>query len=368
MRNLTRRRWAALTFALTALILFAIAAAVFLVDPFEVYRRATRFIPPVESGTQSYSNAGIAKHYEYDSVVIGSSMTENFVPSRLNGLMGGRFVKLCVNGGSPYNHRQMLEMAFRTHEIRTVLYCIDVDALTYFYKQPKFEMPDYLYDENPFNDVRYWFNSSVLTNYVPACLRTWGQSDPALVDTMYSWGDLYPYGAEYALRGVTIKGGKVKQKAAPEPYVLSQQAMLNVEHNYMPFIEAHPETRFVFFFPPYSLVRWYQFYRSRDLDLHLSQAPAVAARLLSCPNAEIYDFRARTEWILDLDRYIDAYHYGPEVNEAMAEEMAAGVGRITDAAQVRQNSLVLADLVRQLREAGRWPSSFDLSSLPAAAD
>ena len=362
-KKLSRRGWTALTLSLLLSCLLGIAGAVILIDPFEVYHKATRFIPPITNGTQSYSNAGIAKSYDYDSIVIGSSMTENFVPSQLDSLLGGRFVKLCINGGSPYNHRQMMDMAFATHDIRTVLYCIDVDALTYFYTQPKFEMPDYLYDFNLLNDVRYWFNASVLTQYLPECLSTWGRADPSQRETMYSWGSLYPYGAEYALAGFSV-GPDTEQKKAPAPFELSQQTKLNIEHNYLPFIEAHPDTQFIFFLPPYSLVRWARFYQSRDLELHLSQAAAVAARLLSYPNVSVYDFRARTEWILDLAHYIDDYHYGPEINDAIARDIASGACRITDAAQVLENNDVLRLLVSQVQSAGQWPDAFDLSRLP----
>ena len=358
--KLTRKRWTALTLALLLLCLGGIIATVTLIDPFEVYHKATAFIPPITNGTQSYSNAGVAKHYDYDSVVIGSSMTENFVPSELDSLFGGSFVKLSINGGSPFNHRQMMEMAFRTHAVKRVLYGIDADALTYFYTQPKFEMPDYLYDDNLANDVRYWFNTSVLSNYIPKCLSTWGQTDPDQRDNMYSWGDLYPYGAAYALKGATIDSQSFEQKETPAPFVMAQQTMLNIEHNYVPFIEEHPDTEFVFFFPPYSLVRWYKFYRGGDLAYHESQASAVAARLLQYPNVKIYDFRARTDWILNLDNYIDDYHYGPWINSAMAESMAAGEAQITDAAQVEANNLVITRLVEQVVSAGQWPAEFTL--------
>lgn len=75
---MTRKQWAALTLSLLALGIGGTIAAVSIIDPFEVYHKATAFIPPITNGTQLYSNAGIAKNYAYDSVVIGSSMTENF--------------------------------------------------------------------------------------------------------------------------------------------------------------------------------------------------------------------------------------------------------------------------------------------------
>ncbi len=197
---MTRKQWAALSLSLLGAGIGGIIAAVALVDPFEVYHKATVFIPPITNGTQNYSNAGIAKNYEYDSVVIGSSMTENFTPSQLDRLFGGQFVKLPINGGSPFNHKQMMDLAFSSHDVRRVLYGMDIEALTYFYTSPKCEMPDYLYDNNLFNDVSYWFNKSVLSQYIPQCLSTLGQTDPDQRDTMYTWGDLYTYGRDAGSR------------------------------------------------------------------------------------------------------------------------------------------------------------------------
>ena len=89
---MTRKRWALLALTLLVGSLALIVGTVALVDPFEIYHQATLFVPPITNGTQNYANAGIAKSYEYDSVVIGSSMTENFRPSQLDALLGGRFV------------------------------------------------------------------------------------------------------------------------------------------------------------------------------------------------------------------------------------------------------------------------------------
>ena len=353
---MTAKRWALLTLSLILSALLLCVALVAWIDPFEVYHKATRFIPPIASGTQSYSNAGIAKSYDYDSIVIGSSMTENFRPSQLDSLLGGRFVKLCVNGGTPYNHRQMMTMAFDTHELRTVLYGLDLEALTFFYTAPKAEMPDYLYDSRLLNDVQYWFNRSVLLKYIPACLRTWGQTDPAQRDDMYCWGDAFAYGREAVLRGMRIRGEDVEQ--APVESVLSQQSMLNVEHNIIPFIEAHPETEFIFFFPPYSLVRWYQYYRLGDMQYHLNQKSALVGRLLGYENVKLFDFQAELDWICDLSLYVDPEHYGPGINAAIAGRIARDEGRVRSVDDVLRSGEVLREYVDRLRALGEWPDSF----------
>ena len=360
---MTRKQWGLLTLSLLLLTIGGIIGTVVLIDPFEIYHQATAFIPPITNGTQNYANAGIAKSYEYDSVIIGSSMTENFRPSQMDSLLGGRFVKLCINGGSPYNHRQMIELAFLTHDVTRVFYGLNVEALTYFYTTPKCEMPEYLYDDDLFNDTAYWFNHSVLARYIPQCLKTLGQSDPDQRDTMYMWGDLYEYGKEAALRYVTITGETVEQGDLPEVPELSQQSGLNVYSNLLPFIEAHPDTEFIVFFPPYSLVQWVDFYQQGTMIYHLEQKEAVIRILLGYDNVKIYDFQAELDWVTALDNYIDAWHYGPWINDAIVERVAAGENRITDWAQARENDEVICRYVEYIEACGAWPD--DISALDA---
>jgi len=355
---MSNKRWTIFCLILILGALLGIVGGVCLVDPFEIYHQATAFIPPIANGTQNYSNAGVAKSYEYDSVVIGSSMTENFTPSQLDSLFGGRFVKLPINGGSPFNHKQMMDLAFGTHDVKRVLYGVDVEALTWFYKTPKCEMPEYLYDDNFFNDTAYWFNSSVLLKYIPACLRTLGQSAPDLRDTMYNWGDMYEYGKDAALRDIRFTGETVEQKNVTEEIVLSQQSKLNVEYNFLPYIENHPDTEFLFFFPPYSLAHWYSFYQKGDFEYHLIQKEALTDILLQYENVKVYDFQARTDWILNLDHYIDSSHYGPWINDAMGEAIARDEYRVLSAQTVQENNDLLRRYLAHLIPCSAWPDDF----------
>jgi len=135
--------------------------------------------------------------------------------------------------------------------------------------------------------------------------------------------------------------------------------MLNIEHNFIPFIESHPDTEFIFFFPPYSLMQWYSFYTQGQLHYNLMQKQAVTQRLLAYDNVKLYDFQAQLDWILNLDHYVDYEHYGAHINDEIARMIAADQCRVIGVEQICETASVLIDHVDRLRRNGAWPDSFD---------
>ena len=63
-----RKTWALASLALLLAAIAAICLTVIVIDPFQVYRPATRYLPPIDRTTQVYANAGIARSYDYDSI------------------------------------------------------------------------------------------------------------------------------------------------------------------------------------------------------------------------------------------------------------------------------------------------------------
>ena len=74
----------------------------------------------------------------------------------------------------------------------------------------------------------------------------------------------------------------------------------------------------------------------------------MAETLLAESNVELFDFQARFDWTADYDLYYDLIHYISVVNNEMAYDMADGVCRITDMAQIEKNNQALLDAVAAL--------------------
>lgn len=337
--GMTGKRWCLTTAAMLIALLAALIALVAVVDPFEIYHRALFYQPAYRSDTQMYANAGVAKSYAYDSIIVGTSVTENCRPSVYGAALGGSFVKLCMNGGLSRDHAKMMEIAFRTHDVTRVVYGLDLFAFSQYYTNQKAVTPDYLYDDNLLNDVSYVFNKTVLLRYVPdALLRAGTTPDESARDSMYFWNPPVMPSREELL--AELGDGALPTESRPAD-MLEGFTRDNFEQNLLPFIRAHRETTFTVFFPPYSLIYWASQAREGMLDVRLFQRAQLAALLLAEPNVELFDFQARADWTQDYGLYFDSIHYVSAVNDAMAEAMAAGDGRVIDAAQIEENSRAL---------------------------
>ena len=345
-----RKTWALLCLAGLLAALALISAVVIAVDPFQVYRKAEKYRPPIDNTTQVYANAGIVRHYDYDSAIVGTSVTENFRPTQLDSLFGGRFIKLCTSAGTAYNHALLMNLAFDTHDMKHVHYGLVVYSFIAQLDETGSEVPPYLYDKNPFNDVKYWLNRSVLGSFLPRCLRTWGQQqDDSIRDSMYCWAGRDDYG-RIALYNA--------QFSPPEEMVPADRytaaALANLHTHVIPFIEAHPDTQFDFFFPPYSAAEWSTMKSKGTLDSMLTLRGVLYDTLHAYDNVTVYDFAAREDWVLNLDNYKDTLHYGQWINDEMAACIAHGEYAVTSRAQLDAATDRLRGWADELIAAGTW--------------
>lgn len=348
---MSKTTWTRLALAALACAVLSISLLVIAVDPFQIYRPAARYMPQLDRRTQVYSNAGVVRSYDYDSAIVGTSVTENFRPTLMDAQLGGRFIKLCTSAGTAYNHALLLRLAFDTHPMRRVVYGLDVYSFIAQLDETGSEVPLYLYDDNPFNDVRYWLNRSVLATFLPQCLRAWGQrQDDAIRDSMYSWaqdGDNYGpvmlYSASFT---------PPESRLDADAFAALADANLSV--HLIPFIQAHPQTQFDIFFPPYSAAEWSNMESNGTLDAMLALRGLCYDRLSGYANVTLYDYSAREAWVTDIDNYKDTLHYGQWINDEIVACIASGDGAVQSRDQLDAASERLRDWARAMIDAGGW--------------
>lgn len=347
---MSKKTWSLLTLGSLLLCFALLSAIVITIDPFQVYRLAEDYLPPIDNQTQVYSNAGIARHYAYDSAVVGTSVTENFRPSQLQTQLGGQFIKLSSSAGTAYNHALLMNLAFDSHDMRRIVYGLDVYSFIGKLDETGTDMPMYLYDSNPLNDVQYWLNRSVWGSFLPRCLRTWGElQTDALRDTMYAWNDQYTFGPQALWNSAFAPP---ESRLAQDTYVAAAQA--NLDTHLILFITAHPETEFDIFFPPYSAAEWATMETKGNLDALLALRALCYDALSVYDNVRIFDFAAKEEWVTDIDNYKDTLHYGAWINDAIAECIAREENLVTDANQIADASAQLRTWAQAITENRKW--------------
>ena len=241
------------------------------IDPYFHYHAPQDFVK-YELKEERYVNNGIVKHFEYDAIITGSSMTQCFRPSELNKLFGVNAVKVPFSGGSYKEVNDNLEVAFAYNpDIKMVVRCLDVNALFSDKDLMNYDnCPTYLYDDSVLNDAGYLFNKDILLKSVQNLHGYIAEGNTYLsMDDYSNWHNYYEYGK--AAVDITYNRNAVEIAAeqrgiTEEEYVAMEET---IEQNITSLIAANPDTEFYIYFSPYSIYYMDFWHRTGDLERYL---------------------------------------------------------------------------------------------------
>ncbi|CAM3361520.1 copper amine oxidase N-terminal domain-containing protein [Marinicrinis lubricantis] len=321
-------------FIVFSLISVSIVALItYIVDPLQFYRKPSWYVPQY-SMEQRYQNPGLARNYDYDTIIIGSSMTENFVPSYVDEVLGGKSIKLSMSGSYSHEHHLISEAAFRTGQVKNVIWGLDyfsVKGGETMVRDDQGPFPYYLYDKNPLNDIKYLFNYTTITQTINILKgKLQGSLTLRNLDYLNNWDYYAVYGTESVLKDL-------KRAEAVEPsYVKTEEDFEEIKKafdaNILSLVKEHPETEFIFYYPPYHVLRHYVWYELNPKRYNNQQQfkQYVWDTLSEYPNAKIFDFQAVEEVTFDSNNYKDLSHHTLEINEWIIQSMANGDHQVTD--------------------------------------
>lgn len=317
--------------SLTFIWLILAAALVVWVDPFFQYHAPLADFPYLVDN-QLTQNPGMAKHMEYDSVILGSSMTVNFNTNWFEELMGLKAVKLSYSGAYPKDQANIMDIIFDSgHEVKSVFLGVDVTTYTGGVEETKYPLPAYLYDDNYLNDIQYVLNKDVLLNYVLRPLADPDQTDLATVYQSW-WTDEY-YNIQWVMHNYE-NPDQVQEETAKEAYLASVEA--NLAQNIGPYIEQNQDTVFYVFFPPYSILYWNDVMKENHLEATMAEYQYIADRLLGYDNVRVFYFPDREEIVTDLNNYADYTHYHRDINRYMTECFGDGTCEILSSEEMSE--------------------------------
>lgn len=331
--NKAYRRWAlGLTAGLLALLMLC-AVFTAAVDPYFHYRDPD---PDAEVYfDQRYQCAGLLRSQSYETVLMGTSLAANYRPVWFDTFYHTTTVKVTIPDGGLHEFDVALRYAFEEQDVKRVIFGLDPNILARSPKDAPDQLPEYLYDNNPLNDAPYLLNKDVLLRCFYALREKAAGKTQALQDA-YLWdGDVY-FSRELALAGY--------KRPEPSGTVMPSDALIpDCDANLATvtsWLKEHPDTHFVFYVSPYSILFWDKMTRLGETDAMLTMLSHMADVLLAYDNAEIQFFMDDRAVVTNLDNYADHIHVAGRVTYEMAKDMPGGKYRLTE----KNKDAVLDDL------------------------
>lgn len=119
-KKMQPKRWLAGFLGIFLAGLAGCIALVIWVDPFFQYHKPLAWFPYLVDN-QVNQNPGLAKHMDYDGILIGSSMTASFNTDWFEELMGMKTQKLSYNGSYPKDLSNIMQLYLTQRAIRSRL-------------------------------------------------------------------------------------------------------------------------------------------------------------------------------------------------------------------------------------------------------
>lgn len=323
--------WAMLA-CLLALIIIQ-ASVIIIIDPYFHYHAPLKSLY-YELDNERSQNDGIIKHFDYDAIVVGTSMAENYKTSEVDEIFGVHSIKVPSAGGTYKEQNDNIATALEYHpDLKLVIRPLDY---AYLMDDPDRirtdlgEYPEYLYDDNIFNDVSYFFNKDIMFSICLPMLQAKAAGTEGGVtsfDDYANWMSTASFGAEAVL-------GDRTEFAAPtsrEPFVDEVRADVeaNITQNVIELAEAHPDVEFYYYMTPYSIAWWGHQNELGTVQRYIAAEEYAISLMLQCDNIHLYSFNNEFDMVCDLNNYRDECHHGDWINSQILGWLYSGTDELT---------------------------------------
>lgn len=326
------KKWSLLVVEIIIGVFCGIGILIIVIDPFFHYHA------PIEGVSYSFSkeaymNDGISKNFKYDAMITGTSMTLGFNIEEANKIFDRNFVRITYRGEGFKKINDNLQKALKVNaDLEFVIRGVDPiwfisaeDWLGYD------EYPEYLYDDNLWNDVNYLYNKEILIgDLIPEIINTIKKVPPEHMDRQ-GIGNRSSGGKNRVLEQYErpVKEESVLDEDETKEYF----SMLdrNLEQNVLSVVKNNPDVTFYLFFPPYSICWWDSInqYGQAVLERRIALEKFAIEKILECENVKLFSFNNNFDLICDLNNYVDEAHYVDEIASQILIWMKQGLGELT---------------------------------------
>lgn len=330
-------------------VLFGI---LWLYDPLQLFHKPI-FRETTFFGDMRLAARGIIRYYDFDSVILGTSMLENTSAKEAGEKLGGKWVNLSLINSSYDERAVVLEYLFGYKKPQKIIYSLESFTIAFIKDTSRF---DYLYDENPLDDFKVYLNDKFIL-----CALAWRESKDCTgrdLEELLKWSNHEDLKILFGGFEKWLKYGKKETIAMLKnikdtPFVVKKDNFdLEKQRNYiqtyvLDFVAENPQTQFYFIVPTYSRLS----YRigSGDFDNKAFYNRALNLKwfvkeLEKYPNAKIYGFDT-LDYADDIASYRDFIHYNVDMNSLHLDSIKQGK-HILDSNNIDSYLKVMEDKIK----------------------
>lgn len=307
--------------------------AMYIYDPLQLYHLPYFREKNILSTNIRYQSAGLIHSWDFDSIILGSSILQNTSSKEAREKLGGKWINLSIAGSSLYERKIIFKHATHHHSISKLITSIDpflFEDIHYISKPKKISF-EYLHDLNHLNDFRLYLNEEYLL-----CLLHLSQICIKPVDPQYPRAWFKDYTQTFG--GITnwIKQGKNPQMHSILQKIQNQTIRKNqiqlsqihtmLKQTLLNMVFTKPKITFHIILPPFPTL----YYKLTDKDILLYNLKQSIIFILKQNNPRIFVYGFDNEAFTNqIERYKDLEHYDEKVNSFMLDAIKNDTHRIT---------------------------------------
>ncbi len=274
-----------------------IAGTVFIADPYCHYR-------PRSAGKVNDAfrcNVGIARNAVYDTVFIGNAGFDGFKKEWISSITGSSCVCLPFENADIDDYDVLLSAVLKDETVKRVFIMLDNSVVTY--RPDGCDIPRYLSKPNIFTEPLYLLNIRPIVSYIKGSRAK---------------NDEKPYSAEDVLKSY--------KRPEKNEIMLDEDSCKEITDSAVETLYSHivnnPDTEFIFFIPPYSILYWDKQVMDGTANAILTSTENACLSLLLCDNVKVYYFQNVESIIKNLNNYKGIARYSEDVCRYMLESYA----------------------------------------------
>ncbi|WP_085899246.1 hypothetical protein [Kiloniella majae] len=302
------------------------------IDPYDNLPFSPDFKRTAMASNQRFSYPAIARNDQFDSAVFGTSTTRLLNPESLNQYIGGNFANLSMNSATSYEQFRLFEVFIKTHPApKNIIIGLDIvwcnagkDADKYTFRA----FPEWMYDNNPWNDIPHMLNFKTLETLGKQAGYLIGIKDAKYLPTGYA--NFLPPIEKYDLNKarLNIYGSETPKEKTPtsEPAQYNPNDFNYPSHDYLEnMLDKIPaETKKILMFVPY-----HRYIQATPGSLSAAQWKECKNRIIAMSatrkNSFLIDFMIPSLITNKDENYWDPLHYTEELSEDIIKSVVKGV-------------------------------------------